>query len=175
MLIGSLQLRLFDGGLESLAGLEALVTATDARRALWLLLVVAVTPAVCEELVFRGVLLQSMAREERALRSILISAAVFGAFHLSFETSLRFLPTFWLGLLMGWVVWHSRSVFASMGMHLVNNGIVVLLLWQPGVRALILRDDALSWPAVAAGAVLLLAGIRLMPRRTTPIAGAPPW
>jgi sodium transport system permease protein len=165
LLIGALQLRLFEGGAESLAGLEALLSATDARRALWLLFLVALTPAICEELVFRGVLLQSLGREARAWRAILLSAAIFGAFHLSFETALRFLPTFWLGLLLGWVVWHSRSVFASMGMHFVNNAFVVLLLWQPGARALILRDDALSAPAVAAGVVLLAAGVRLMPRR----------
>jgi sodium transport system permease protein len=167
LLIGALQLRLFEGGAESLAGLESLLLATDLRRALWLLLLVAATPAVCEELVFRGVLLQSLQREERAWRAILLSAAVFGAFHLSFETALRFLPTFWLGLLMGWVVWHSRSVFASMGMHFVNNAFVVLLLWQPEVRALVLRGEALSAPAVAAGVLLLAAGVRLMPRRET--------
>jgi sodium transport system permease protein len=167
LLIGSLQLRLFEGGLDGLAGLETLLTATDARRALWLLLVVAATPAVCEELVFRGVLLQSLAREARAWQAILLSAAVFGAFHLSFETALRCLPTLWLGVLMGWVVWHSRSVFASMGMHLVNNAFVVLLLWQPEVRRLVLSGEALSAPAVAAGVLLLAAGVRLMPRRST--------
>ena len=165
-----LELRLFEGGVESLGYLQEMLTAADTRRALWLFLVAALTPAVCEELVFRGVLLQSLGREARAWTAVGITAAVFGAFHLSFESALRFLPTAWVGLLMGWVVWHSRSIFASMLMHFVNNAFVVLLLWQPAVQRLVLRDDALSWTAVLAGALLLAAGLRLLPRRADPSA-----
>jgi sodium transport system permease protein len=164
-LIGWLQLQMFEGGVESLGYLEKLLTATDARRAMWLFFLAAVTPAICEELVFRGVLLQSLGREMRAWRAILVTAAVFGAFHLSFETALRFLPTAWVGLLMGYVAWHSRSIFASMLMHFANNAFVVLLLWQPGVRRAVLSGGSLSWPLVLGGVVLLAAGIWLLPRR----------
>ncbi|HEY0023523.1 MAG TPA: ABC transporter permease subunit/CPBP intramembrane protease [Longimicrobium sp.] len=164
-LIGWLQLQMFEGGMESLGYLEKLLTATDARRAMWLFFLAALTPAICEELVFRGVLLQSLGREMRAWRAIVVTAAVFGAFHLSFETALRFLPTAWVGLLMGYVAWHSRSIFASMLMHFANNAFVVLLLWQPGVRRAVLSGGSLSWPLVAGGVVLLAAGIWLLPRR----------
>jgi sodium transport system permease protein len=164
-LIGWLQLQMFEGGTESLGYLEKLLTATDTRRALWLFFLAALTPAICEELVFRGVLLQSLGREMRAWRAVIVTAAVFGAFHLSFETALRFLPTAWVGLLMGYVVWHSRSIFASMLMHFANNAFVVLLLWQPAVRKVVLRDGALSWPLVLGGAALLAAGLWLLPRR----------
>ncbi len=167
-LIGWLQLQMWEGGAEALLPLQELLTATDTRRAMWLLFLVAVTPAVCEELVFRGVLLQSLSREQRAWRAVLLSAAVFGAFHLSFETALRFLPTMWIGLLMGWVVWHSRSIFASMLMHFLNNAVVVVLLWQPALRPYAFRDDALVWPTVVAGAALLIVGLRLLPRRDAP-------
>ena len=166
--IGWLQMRMFEGGMESLLPLQELLTATDARRAMWLLLIAAVTPAVCEELVFRGVLLQSLSREARAWRAVLLSAAVFGAFHLSFETALRFLPTMWIGALMGWVVWHSRSIFASMLMHFLNNAFVVLLLWQPAVQRLVFRGGDVAWPTVIGGAALLVLGLRLLPRRAGP-------
>jgi membrane protease YdiL (CAAX protease family) len=159
---------MWEGGAEALMPLQELLTATDTRRAMWLLFIAAVTPAVCEELVFRGVLLQSLSREQRAWRAVLLSAAVFGAFHLSFETALRFLPTMWIGMLMGWVVWHSRSIFASMLMHFVNNAVVVVLLWQPGLRPYAFRDEELAWPTVVAGAALLVLGLRLLPRRDAP-------
>ena len=166
--IGWLQMQMFEGGVESLLPLQQLLTATDTRRAMWLLLIAAVTPAVCEELVFRGVLLQSLSREERAWRAVLLSAAIFGAFHLSFETALRFLPTMWIGALMGWVVWHSRSIFASMLMHFLNNAFVVVLLWQPAVQRLVFRGEEIAWPPVIAGAALLVLGLRLLPRRAGP-------
>jgi membrane protease YdiL (CAAX protease family) len=66
---------------------------------------------------------------------------------------------------MGYVAWHSRSIFASMLMHFANNAFVVLLLWQPGVRRAVLSGGSLSWPLVAGGVVLLSAGIWLLPRR----------
>ncbi|HEU0302327.1 MAG TPA: ABC transporter permease subunit/CPBP intramembrane protease [Longimicrobium sp.] len=163
-----LEMQLFEGGIDSLLPLQELLTATDTRRALWLFFLAALTPAVCEELVFRGVLLQSLGREMRAWKAVALSAAVFGAFHLSFETALRFLPTAFIGLLMGWVVWHSRSIFASMLMHLVNNAFVVALLWQPALQRLALREGGLSWRTVLAGALLLALGLRLLPPRADP-------
>ncbi|HEX5872021.1 MAG TPA: ABC transporter permease subunit/CPBP intramembrane protease [Longimicrobium sp.] len=169
-----LEMQMFEGGLESLVPLQEMLTAADGRRALWLFFIAALTPAVCEELVFRGVLLQSLGREMRGWKAVALSAAVFGGFHLSFETALRFLPTAFIGVLMGWVVWHSRSLFASMLMHFVNNAFVVALLWQPGLQRLAFRDGELSWPTVLAGAVLLAAGLRLLPRRPGPSTEPPP-
>ncbi|MBW3571486.1 MAG: ABC transporter permease subunit [Gemmatimonadetes bacterium] len=168
-----LEMQLFEGGLESLVPLQELLTAADARRALWLFFIAALTPAVCEELVFRGVLLQSLGREMRGWHAVALSAGIFGAFHLSFETALRFLPTAFIGLLMGWVVWHSRSVFASMLMHFINNAFVVLLLWQPAVQRLAFRGESLSWPTVAGGALLLALGVWMLPRRADPVVPTP--
>ena len=164
-LIGWAQLQLFPSAAEALSGLEKLVTATGARRALWLLLLVALTPAVCEELVFRGVFLQSLGREVSMGRAIATSALVFGAFHLSGETAIRFLPTAWIGLLMGYVVWHGRSVYASMLMHFVNNGIVVLILWQPAIRGFVLDGERPATLPLVAAPVLLGVGMWLLPRR----------
>ncbi|MBB4635599.1 ABC transporter permease subunit/CPBP intramembrane protease [Longimicrobium terrae] len=163
-----LQMQMFEGGTESLGYLQQLLTATSSSRALWLFLLAAVTPAVCEELVFRGVLLQSLRREMRPLHAVIVSAAIFGAFHLSFETALRFLPTMWIGLLMGFVVWRTRSLFASMLMHCLNNGFVVLLLWQPAVQRFAITEHGISWVAVLVGCVLLAAGLWLLPRDPRP-------
>ncbi|HEU0014405.1 MAG TPA: ABC transporter permease subunit/CPBP intramembrane protease [Longimicrobium sp.] len=175
-LIGWVQVRLFAPDLQGLQALEQLLRATDAQRAMWLLFLAALTPAVCEELVFRGVLLQSLGRELRPWRAIALSAAVFGAFHLSFESALRFLPTLWIGLLMATVVWHSRSIFASMVMHFTNNALVVLMLWSPRLRGLALDGEDPRWAVVLAGAAALAAGLWLLPRRADaagPAEGAP--
>jgi sodium transport system permease protein len=166
-LIGWLQIQFFPDAAAALSGLEKLVTATDARRALWLLVLVALTPAVCEELVFRGVLLQSLGREVPMLRAVAVSALVFGAFHLSQETAIRFLPTAWIGVLMGLVVWHGRSIFASMLMHFVNNGVVVLILWQPEVRRFLLNGERPATLPLLLAPVLLGIGLWLLPRRSS--------
>ncbi|HEX2093490.1 MAG TPA: ABC transporter permease subunit/CPBP intramembrane protease [Longimicrobiaceae bacterium] len=155
--------------------LEKLLTAGDLRRLIWLLFLVALTPAVCEELVFRGVLLQGLSREMRMWRAVGTTALIFGAFHLSFETAIRFLPTAWVGLLVGYVVWHTRSLFAGMLMHFVNNALAVVVVSTPALRSrLVTPEGEPSWLLVAVAPLLLFAGLRLLPRRTAePLDAAP--
>lgn len=155
---------------EFLKGFEDLLSADSPQRMAWLLLLVAVTPAVCEELVFRGILLQGLSSEMVMRRAVIGSALVFGAFHLSFETAIRFLPTAWLGLLFAYVVWHTRSIYTSMLMHFVNNAAVLVLVANTGLQAYVTGPDGEPrWMAVGLGAVALAAGLRLLPRR----AGGP--
>jgi sodium transport system permease protein len=166
--LGWLQVRLFfDVPKELFGQLAKLVTATDLPRFLWLLLLVAVTPAFCEEAVFRGVLFQGVAREERMWRTVGLTALIFGAFHLSGETAIRFLPTAWIAVLMGVVVWRTRSLFCSMLMHFVNNGLAVVVVSSPAVRRAVLSETGEpNWWLVAAAPLALLAGAWLLPRRT---------
>jgi sodium transport system permease protein len=164
--IGWAQLQFFDVPRELMGALEKLVTATDLRRFLWILLLVAVTPAVCEEVVFRGVLFQGLAREERMWRTVGISALVFGAFHLSGATAIRLLPTAWIGLLMGIAVWRTRSIYASMLMHFLNNGFAVVVVSRPEVRRALMSDvGEPNWWLVALAPLALAAGLWLLPPR----------
>src|SRR5690606_19846132 len=113
---------------EFMRGFGELLSADTPGRLLWLVVLVALTPAVCEELVFRGILLQGLSREMPVTRAVLGSAVIFGAFHLSFETVIRFLPTAWLGVLLGYVAWRTRSVYPSIMMHAINNASILLLV-----------------------------------------------
>jgi sodium transport system permease protein len=160
---------------EYLQALEQMVTAGDTRRLLFLLLAVALTPAVCEELVFRGVLLQGLGRSMTMARTVVVSALIFGAFHLSFETAVRFLPTVWLGLLLAFVVWHTRSLYTGMLMHFVNNAAVVVLVSTPMLREQFSDPSGQPpWLLVAIAPLVLWAGLRLLPRRDEDLAPPPP-
>jgi sodium transport system permease protein len=151
---------------EYLDAMQRMVTADSPGRVIRLLVVLALIPAICEELVFRGVLLQGLARHLTATRAVAISALTFGAFHLSFETAIRFLPTAFLGVLLGYVVWHTRSIFPGMLMHLVNNATVVLLLSFPALgQRLVTPSGDPPWLLVAISPAILWAGLRLLPRR----------
>jgi hypothetical protein len=151
---------------EFLKGLSKFMTADSPDRFARLLALVAVTPAICEELVFRGVLLRGLSNGLSKWRAVLGSAAIFAAFHLSLETVIRFLPTFWLGVLLAWVAWNTRSIFPGMLMHFLNNGAVLLLVSSPALRPYAIGADGRpQWAVVAAGAVVLALGLRLLPRR----------
>jgi sodium transport system permease protein len=101
-------------------------------------------------------------------RTVLVTALVFGAFHLSGESAIRFLPTAWVGLLMGIVVWRTRSIFTSMLMHFLNNGMVVVIISVPafGKMALDPGTGQPNWLLVALAPLALAAGLWLLPRRS---------
>ena len=67
---------------------------------------VAVSPAVCEDVLFRGVLLRSFLRRFRPRTAILLTALLFGVFHMSLE---RVLPAAGLGVVLGVRAWRSGS------------------------------------------------------------------
>ena len=157
---------------EYLQTFQKLLSASSPERFAWLILLIAVTPAICEELVFRGVLLQGLARELPMRRAVVGSAVIFGAFHLSFETVIRFLPTAWLGLLMGYVVWHTRSLYTSMLMHFLANGAAVVLVSTTGLQAYIFGPTGTPrWLAVGGAGIALAAGLYLLPRRESVATG----
>lgn len=163
--LGWAQLQYFEIPQRLVEALLRLTSAPDPSRLAWLLFVVAVTPAVCEELVFRGVFQQSLSREVPAWRTVAASALVFGVFHVSGETAIRLLPTAWLGVLLGTVVWRSRSIFASMLMHAVNNGLSVVIVSTPALGRWLLPGGSPNWALVALAPLLILAGFRLLPKR----------
>lgn len=88
-------------------------------------LVLAFTPAICEELLFRGVILRQLMLEVSKTRAVIISAILFGVFHLSFY---RFLPTFAVGLVLGMISVVTGSIFPSILLHFSYNAATLFLI-----------------------------------------------
>jgi sodium transport system permease protein len=161
-LIGWLQTFILPVPWDLLQGLEQLMTAGSLPRFLWLILLLAVTPALCEEAVFRGVLLGGT-RVLGPWRLIVLNAVLFGAFHLSYETAIRFLPTAILGGLIAWLVWRTGSIWVGSLMHFTNNATLVALTSIPALSEAFSDPNAppplwlvpLGGAVLAAGALLL--------------------
>lgn len=86
------------------------------------LLLFALVPAVCEETLFRGVILNGL-RKYGLFLSVGMSALFFSLMHMSL---LQLPYTFLLGLVLGLVVYFTRNLWLSMLMHFINNGAVLL-------------------------------------------------
>ncbi|HEV3412014.1 MAG TPA: CPBP family intramembrane glutamic endopeptidase [Puia sp.] len=87
-------------------------------------LVMAVIPAFCEELCFRGALQRIMIQIcKRPLMGILVSAFLFSFFHFQFE---GFLPRMFLGVLLGAAYWYSGSLWVPILAHFFFNAVQVV-------------------------------------------------
>lgn len=89
-----------------------------------LLFVVALSPAICEEALFRGPILSGLRTRLNPGVSCLVVGILFGLFHLSIY---RFLPTAVLGVLLTYLTVRTGSIYVSVLLHFINNGLAVLL------------------------------------------------
>ena len=90
------------------------------------LLIIALIPAIGEELTFRGVLQQGLTRRMNPHIAILLSSAIFSFIHFQFY---GFLPRMFLGMLLGYLFYTSGSLWTSMLMHFINNGCAVVVYY----------------------------------------------
>ena len=132
-------------------------------------LVIGVTPAICEELYFRGFALSGLRRFGK-WPAVLLSALFFGLAHSSIY---RMLPTLFLGLLFAWMVWKTGSVVCSVIAHALNNGLMATLVSSEGLARQLGSGSSpyLPWKYTLAGAVVL--GIGLLLLRSLPTANEP--
>lgn len=89
------------------------------------LLLVSLTPAICEEVAFRGAFLGCFRGGKHKWVGIIIVAVVFGMFHGSIW---RMIPTMLLGIMMGYLLVETGNMFYNMLFHLINNAFPILLL-----------------------------------------------
>lgn len=91
-------------------------------------LVVAVTPAICEEIFFRGYVFSALRGKLKITTAIILSAALFGIFHMSLA---KLLTTAFLGGVIAYVGYKSKSIFPGMVIHFLNNTLSCIALYHP--------------------------------------------
>ncbi|MCA9049576.1 MAG: CPBP family intramembrane metalloprotease, partial [Planctomycetaceae bacterium] len=156
---------------EGLSRINELLKSADLSA--WtVLLVFAVTPAICEEVAFRGFILSGLARGNRLGMAVIVSSLMFGIIHMipqqAFNAGL-------LGLILGLLAVYSRSLFPAIAFHLCNNTIAT---WHakngfgitPDGFFLTQSDDMLryNWPTLlicSIGVALLVRAMLLFLQR----------
>lgn len=109
----------------------------------------AVVPALCEELLFRGVLARSLGRHLRPVAGAAISAAVFSAYHMSLAQAL---PTLTLGFVLALIAIRGGSVVPVIVAHAINNAITIAVSRDalPGVAGWLAGHPTLALAGCAA-------------------------
>ncbi|MEX2113345.1 MAG: ABC transporter permease subunit/CPBP intramembrane protease [Pirellulales bacterium] len=89
-----------------------------------MVLVIAIVPAVCEELAFRGFVLSGLRHVGHKWTAIVISSIFFAATHAIFQQSL---VAFALGLVLGFLAIQSGSILPAILFHITHNSLGILL------------------------------------------------
>jgi len=92
------------------------------------LFVIALMPTVCEEMLFRGMILNAMRAKYRIFAAIAIVAVLFGIYHMSL---VKLIPTGLLGIVLCYAAYRADSIYPAMVMHFLNNVLGVLISCYP--------------------------------------------
>lgn len=115
------------------------VLAVDARPLLHTLLLFALLPALCEELLYRGVLAPTLAQRIGFWPGLLVSSLLFGLLHFNLS---RLLPTALLGMAAGYVRLRSGSLWPAMLLHfLYNASLLVAATRLPSMSPLVVTSS----------------------------------
>lgn len=138
----------------------------------WVLLVLALLPALGEELLFRGIIQRSLhARTGHTGISIAITALIFSLFHFD---PYGLIAIFAAGLLLGWIYHITGSLWWSILAHFLNNGLQVLVLYwtrdRPEWEAY-LEQGSVMMLMLGAGGLIFGSGVYFLRKRSRPL----PW
>ncbi|MDB5246313.1 MAG: family intrarane metalloprotease [Segetibacter sp.] len=124
------------------------------------LLIMALLPAIGEEVFFRGALQKALHRlSNNPWVAIIVTSAVFGLLH---GTFFKLLPIFTLGLLLSTVYHVTRNLWYTIIIHFVNNAFAVFAVYYANSSEIMKKlsnDDISVSVFVAAASMLISLGI----------------
>jgi uncharacterized protein len=108
------------------------------------LILIAILPAIFEELLFRGALQNLLTKwTTKPHIAIAITAFLFSIMHISFY---GFLSRMMLGMVLGYVYYYGKNIWLNILMHFINNGVAITaMFWalQSGHSATETMNDTL--------------------------------
>ena len=106
---------------------------------------------------FRGAITKALLQQYNPTKAILISALLFGVFHIN---PAQILPAFLIGILLAWTYYKTGSLIPCIFMHILNNSLSVYLsIKYPEAENM---DDLISgtpYLIILIGAIVILAGV----------------
>jgi sodium transport system permease protein len=162
---------------EHIASVKSLVAQWHAIPFALIVVTMALVPGIFEEFFFRGIFFTSLRAVLSPGRTIVASALLFGLFHVVAATTLapeRFLPSAFLGLVLGWVRWRTASVVPCMVLHTIHDALLLsVVYWSDELAAwgFGVQDSTqlpTSWLAAAAVGIAVAVTMLLWATRTSP-------
>lgn len=113
------------------------------------LFLVAVAPAICEEIFFRGTLQKLMIGMTGNMHiGIVFTSFLFAAIHMN---AMQIIPMFFIALVLGYLYQFTQSIWPSITLHFLNNGLAVLGIYYQKKHPLAkqLTEDTMDIPVLS--------------------------
>lgn len=145
-----------------------LVTAYSVPEFLAIVLVIAVTPAICEEILFRGFVLSNLEKVTKRTAAIVLSGLVFALFHFH---PFNLIPLAVLGIYLSFIVYHSGSIYTAIVCHFINNFISALAVFLYGKEEFISKEipaeEIMSVVILGIASLIVFIGILLLIKKNS--------
>ncbi len=120
--------------------LEGLTTVHSAAEFVFVVIVVALVPAVCEECLFRGYVQKNFSRAMPVTRATILTGVIFGLYHIN---PAQLIPLMLIGVYLSYLRSSSGTLILPMTAHFVNNFFSVLGLIAVRHKDTLGLDEAL--------------------------------
>lgn len=97
---------------------KSVMIANNPLEFIWIVAFAALTPAICEEFLFRGLVQKSFELRFKTFTAIFITSFIFGVYHFN---PYGLIPLIFLSMYFGYSVYLSESILISMILHFANN------------------------------------------------------
>lgn len=108
---------------------------------------------ICEEIIFRGIILKGFLKTYDYKKAILFSAIIFSFIHM---VPIQVITTFFIGLVLGYVYYKTRSLWLVCIIHILNN-LVAVLVGTEGMESGEITRDLFSSDLLFIGSLALSA------------------
>ena len=172
MYLQSLLLKLLPFGGEAIKQIKELMDALEAvtlnlvnahsvGEFLLVAFVIAVTPAICEEFFFRGLVFYNFERTMISSKAIFLTGFIFAVFHFH---PFNLIPLVLLGYYLTYVVYYSWSIFTGIAVHFVNNFLSAYLVFRYGKEGFENPDGTIydNMPLIVTGIISFVLFIILL-------------
>lgn len=126
------------------------------------LFLIAMVPAVCEEILFRGYMFTAFRQKMNVSKAIFFVSVLFGISHMSL---IKIIPTACLGAGLAYAVYKTESIVSSSLMHFLNNAFSVFVLYY-GDKIVLFNEEKSEGYLIAGACLMIIVftpiGIRLL-------------
>ena len=146
-------------GMNELSSVEMVRQMAESTSLPVLILVIALAPALSEEVIFRGVIGRGLVARRGIAAGVLITSVLFAIVHIHPVHVLAVIP---MGIVLHLLHLHTRSLWAPVLLHFLNNSWSSFASKYPELTGDAGDEQQLSWSLITVSAILVLSLLWLL-------------